>query len=284
MARKNGWQWAEVHGDATPYGMPHLWGRAQWDADALRDALRPYVAEHLGAPQAVLVVDETGLLKTGQPSVGVARHESGTAGRVDNCQLGVCLTSAGPHGHVLLDRASALPQEWTNDVARGKGAGIPAERLCATKPPRAQQMLQRAFDPGVPAAWVTGERVYGDHRSLRLGLEAQCHAQVLAVSGKADVWRAGRQHQVTTILAALAAAGWWRLSAGDGAKGPRASDWQWLPLAAPLQPHWRRWLLVRRSVSDPTELTAYGGGCPAYDRAGNRRAGGRPPLDRCTVL
>jgi SRSO17 transposase len=257
VERKNAWQLAEVNGDATPYGVQHLLGRAQWDADALRDDLRPYVLEHLGAPQAVLVVDETGFLKKGQHSAGVARQYSGTAGRVENCQIGVFVTYATPQGHLMLDRELYLPTEWTNNATRCKGAGIPAERRFATKPQLAQQMLQRAFDHGVPAAWVTGDSVYGDNRSLRLWLEAHRHAHVLAVSGKEYVWRAGRQQQVKTLLAALAAEGWYRLSAGDGAKGPRWYDWTWLPLAAPLQPHWRRWLLVRRSLSDPTELTAY---------------------------
>jgi SRSO17 transposase len=257
VERKNGWQLAEVNGETTPYGVQHLLGRAIWDADALRDAVRPYVIEHLGAPEAVLVVDETGFLKKGQRSAGVARQYSGTAGRVENCQIGVFLTYASPQGHLLLDRALYLPQEWTNDEARCKRAGIPAERTFATKPQLAQQMLQRAFDKGVPAAWVTGDSVYGDNRSLRLWLEEDSHAHVLAVSGKEYVWRAGRQQQVKTILAALGAEGWCRLSAGDGAKGPRWYDWCWLPLAAPRQPAWHRWLLVRRSISDPTELTAY---------------------------
>ena len=115
VERKNGWQLAEVNGDATPYGVQHLLGRAQWDADALRDDLRPYVVEHLGDPQAVLVVDETGFLKKGQHSAGVTRQYSGTAGRVENCQIGVFLTYAGPHGHVMLDRELYLPKEWTND-------------------------------------------------------------------------------------------------------------------------------------------------------------------------
>ena len=150
------------------------------------------------------------------------------------------MTYASPQGHVVLDRERSLPTEWTNDAARCKGAGIPAARLFATKPQLAQQMLKRAFDAGVPAAWVTGESVYGDKRSLRLWLEAHCHAHVLAVSGKAYVWRAGRQHQVKSVLATLGAEGWSRLRAGDGAKGPRFYDWQWLPLATPLQPYWRR--------------------------------------------
>jgi SRSO17 transposase len=183
--------------------------------------VRPSVVEHLGASQAVLVVDETGLLKKGQHSAGVARHESGTAGRVANCQLGVFLTSAGPQGHGMLERELSLPKAWTNDAARCQGAGMPAARLLATKPQRAQQRLQRAFAQGVPAAWVTGDRVYGAHRSLRLWLEEHPHAHVLAISGKASVWRAGRPQQVKTILAAVAAEGWCRWRAGDGAKGPR---------------------------------------------------------------
>ena len=184
IERKNGWQLAEVNGEATPYGVQHLLGRAIWDADALRNDLRPYVVEHLGTPQGVLVVDETGFIKKGQRSAGVARQYSGTAGRVENCQIGVFLTYATPQGHLLLDRDLYLPQEWTRDKARCEAAGIPDERSFATKPQLAQQMLRRAFDGGVPAAWVTGDSVYGDNRSLRLWLEENQRAHVMAVSGK----------------------------------------------------------------------------------------------------
>ena len=229
IERKNGWQLAEVNGETTPYGVQHLLGRAMWDADALRNDLCPYVVEHLGDPQAVLVVDETGFLKKGQQSAGVARQYSGTAGRIENSQIGVFVTYASPQGHLLLDRELYLPKEWTSDKARCEAAGIPAERTFATKPQLAQQMLQRAFDAGVPAAWVTGDSVYGDNRSLRLWLEANHHAYVMAVSGKEYVWHAGRQRQVKTLLAALGTEGWCRLSAGDGSKGPRWYDWCWQP-------------------------------------------------------
>ena len=185
VERTNGWQIAAINGETTPYGGQQLLGRAQWDADALRDDVRPYGLEHLGASQAVLVMDETGCLKKGQHAAGEARQESGTAGRVDTCQLGVFLPYASPRGQVLLERELSLPQEWTNDAARCQGAGIPAERPFATKPQLAQQRRQRACDAGLPAAWVVGERVYGEHRSLRLWWEAQGHAHVLAVSGKA---------------------------------------------------------------------------------------------------
>jgi SRSO17 transposase len=257
VERKNGWQIAEVVGDATPYGMQHVLGRAQWDVEEVCKALRTSVMESLGDPQAVLVLDETGFLKKGHHSAGVARQYSGTAGRVENSQIGVFLTYASTQGHVLLDRELYLPQAWTNDTERCARAGIPPERTFATKPQLARQMLERAFDARVPATWVAGASVYGDHRPLRDWLEAHAHAYVLTVSGKEYVWRAGRQWQVKMLLAMLEEEDWCRLKAGDGSKGPRWYDWRWLPLAAPFPPHWRRWLLVRRSLSDPTERTAY---------------------------
>lgn len=257
VERKNGWQLAEVNGDDTPYGVQHLLGRAVWDAEAVRDDLRGYVMEHLGTPQGVMVIDETGFLKKGRHSAGVARQYSGTAGRVENCQIGVFLAYASARGQALLDRALYLPQEWAQDRERCTGAGIPAEWRFATKPELARRMLEQAFQAGVPAAWVTGDSVYGDDRRLRRWLEVQERAYVLAVSGKEYVWLGWQQCQVKTVLAALPADGWMRHSAGAGAKGPRWYDWYWLPLASPLLPLWRRWLLVRRSVSDPAALTAF---------------------------
>jgi SRSO17 transposase len=255
--RKNSWQLAEVSGDATPYGFQHLLRRALWDPDGVRDELRTYAIQHLSDPNGVLVIDETGFLKKGQHSAGVARQYSGTAGRIENCQIGVFVGYAGQLGHTLLDRELYLPQEWTNDRDRCRQAGIPEDRCFATKPQLARQMLARAFAAGVPAKWVTGDSVYGDDRRLRMWLEAQPQAYVLAVSGKEYVWLGWHQRQVKTVLAALPAEGWTRLSAGDGAKGPRWYDWRWLPLAEPLDPTWRRWLLVRRSLSEPAELRAY---------------------------
>jgi SRSO17 transposase len=258
VERKNGWQIAEVNGDDTPYGVQHLLGRAVWDAEAVRDDLCCYVMEHLGTPQGVVVIDETGFLKKGRHSAGVARQYSGTAGRVENCQIGVFLAYASARGQALLDRALYVPKEWTQDRERCTRAGIPAEQLFATKPELARRLLAQAFQAGVPTAWVTGDSVYGNDRRLRVWLEAQERAYVLAVSGQEYVWLGWQQRQVKTILAScLPAEGWQRHSAGAGAKGPRWYDWCWLPLAAPRQPAWRRWLLVRRSISQPTELTAF---------------------------
>jgi SRSO17 transposase len=255
--RKNSWQLAEVSGDTTPYAIQHLLRRALWDPEAVRAELHRYVVQHLEAPEAVLVVDETGFLKKGRHSAGVARQYSGTAGRVENCQIGVFLGYASALGHALLDRELYLPQEWTDDRERCRQAGIPDARGFATKPQLARQLLTRAFAAGTSAKWITGDSVYGDDRRLRVWLEAQPQAYVLAVSGKEYVWLGGQQRRVNTILAAWPEDGWSRLSAGDGAKGPRWYDWRWLPLAAPLEPTWRRWLLIRRSLSDAIEMRAY---------------------------
>jgi SRSO17 transposase len=182
--RQHSWQVAEVCGASTPYGFQYVLSRADWDANAVRDALRRYVMQHLGDPNGVLVLDETGFLKKGEHSAGVARQDRGTAGTVENCQIGVFLSSASPLGHALLDRELYLPKAWTNDGARCRLAGIPADRPFATTPQRAQQMLHRAFTAGVPATWVTGDSIYGADRRLRLGLEARPQAYVLARDGQ----------------------------------------------------------------------------------------------------
>jgi DDE superfamily endonuclease len=187
----------------------------------------------------------------------VARQYSGTAGRIENCQIGVFVAYASRHGQALLDRELYLPEEWTKDSARCRLAGISEGRHFATKPQLARQMLARAFAVGIPAQWVTGDSVYGDDRRLRTWLESCPQAYVLAVSGKEYVWLDWQQRQVKTILAALPEEGWARLSAGDGSKGPRWYDWRWLLLADPMEANWRRWLLVRRSISEPSELRAY---------------------------
>jgi SRSO17 transposase len=254
--RKNSWQVAEACGEPTPYGFQYLLNRADWDADAVRDDLRTYVIQHLEDPNGVLVLDETGFVKKGRHSAGVARQYTGTVGKVENCQIGVFLGYASPLGQALVDRELYLPQEWTNARERCRQAGIPENRGFATKPQLARQMLARAFAASVPAKWVTGDCVYGDNRGLRGWLEARPQAYVLAVSGKEYVWLSGQQ-QVKTILAALPEESWTRLSAGNGTKGPRWYDWRWLPLAEPPEPGWRRWLLVRRRVSTPMELQAY---------------------------
>jgi SRSO17 transposase len=255
--RKNSWQVAEVCGEPTPYGFQYLLRRADWDAEAVCEELRRYVIQPLGEPNGVLVLDETGFLKKGDHSAGVARQYSGTAGKVENCQLGVFLGYAGRLGQTLLDRELYLPTEWTDDPARCRQAGVPADRRFATKPQLARQMLARAFAAGAPAKWVTGDSVDGDDRRLRVWLEGRLQAYVLAVSGKEYLWLGWPQQQVKTILASLPTEGWIRLSAGDGTTGPRWYNWCWRPLTAPLEAGWQRWRLVRRGVDDPDDLQAY---------------------------
>ena len=265
VERKNGWQLAEQAGEATPYGMQRLLAGAKWDADAVRDDLRAYVVEQLGDPRAVLVIDETGFLKQGVKSVGVKRQYRGTAGRIENCQIGVFLTYAAPGGHVLLDRELYLPHEWADDAARREEAGAPEAVTFATKPELARRMLERARDAGVPAAWVTGDSIYGGDRRLRVWLEQQEQPFVLAVAKDEPLWAIldGRwgQPRADEIVAHAPLAAWRRLSAGDGANGPRRYDWVRVPLArlpvSAAEQRWEHWLLVRRSLSDPTDLAYY---------------------------
>lgn len=264
--RKNSWQLAEAAGESTPYGVQHLLGRANWDADLVRDELREYVVEHLGGEGAILVVDETGFLKKGTESVGVKRQYTGTAGKRENCQVGVFLAYATDKGAAFIDRELYLPEEWAEDEERRRRAGVPEEVDFATKPRLARKMLQRALEAEVRAGWVVADSVYGDTRRLGVWLEEHEQAYVMAVSGKAHVWRGFYQPKVGEILDALREGtlpseeddeGWKRLSAGEGSKGERLYDWIGLPLNRPLQEGFARWLLVRRSIDDPDELTAY---------------------------
>ncbi len=261
VERKNGWQLAEQAGEPTPTGMQRLLAGAKWDADAVRDDLRAYVMEHLADPEAVLIVDETGFLKKGAKSVGVQRQYSGTAGRIDNCQIGVFLAYATPQGRAFLDRELYLPKEWANDAARRQEAGVPEETVFQTKPALARAMLARAFAAGTPAAWVTGDEVYGRDRRLRLWLEEQERPFVLAVATNEPLWarteRGPHQLGAAVIAAALPAAAWIQHSAGEGSKGPRVYDWAWVRLARWPVPGWAHWLLVRRRLDDPADLAYY---------------------------
>jgi SRSO17 transposase len=261
VERKNGWHLAEAAGEATPDGMQRLLATAAWDADAVRDDLRAYVVEHLGDPAAVLVVDETGFLKKGDKSVGVQRQYSGTAGRIENCQLGVFLAYAAPGGRTFLDRELYLPETWTAAAARRAEAGVPMEAEFRTKPQLAKAMLERALAAGVPAAWVTGDEVYGGDRRLRLWLEEQDVPHVLAVKRTeplvATTTHGPGQVPASDLVAALPADAWHRLSAGDGAKGPRLYDWAWVAIRPLSDPDRGYWLLVRRSLADPTDLAHY---------------------------
>ncbi len=247
VERKNGWQVAEEAGEATPYAMQHLLDRAKWDPDGVRDELRSYVIETLGEEAAVLVMDETGFLKKGSKSVGVQRQYSGTAGRIENCQLGVFLSYASPKGACLLDRELYLPKSWTQDPERCREAWVPAEVGFATKPELAARMLWRTLDAGVKVCWVTGDTVYGSNPKLRAGLEGRSQAYALGVRCHEWVEVGGQRMRVDRLAKGLSAEQWQSLSAGAGAKGPRLYDWAAVALSSPAPAGWQRWLVVRRS-------------------------------------
>jgi SRSO17 transposase len=281
--RKNGWQLAEQIGDARPWRTQRVLSHVLWDADAARDICRDYVIEHIGSPDGVLVLDETGFLKKGEHSAGVARQYSGTAGRIENCQIGVFLTYASSKGHALIDRALYLPEAWCADTARREEVSIPEAVEFATKPVLGRQMVERALDAGVPCAWVLGDEVYGSDHKLRAALERREQPYVLTVRCNEQVWArlakvpASRSRLVgrpgegvrakktgwytaAELAQACPANAWQCHSAGAGTKGERLYDWARVPLARRgrlVQTPWRHWLLIRRNRKDPDDVAYY---------------------------
>jgi SRSO17 transposase len=258
VERKNGWQMAEELGERGPRGVQRLLGEADWDEEGVRDDLRAYVTERLGEADGVLVMDETGFLKKGKKSAGVARQYSGTAGRRENSQVGVFLLYASSKGYAFIDRALYLPEEWTTDRVRCREAGIPDGVGFATKGALAQKMLSRAFQADVPVRWVLGDTVYG-YDELRLFLEAQQKNYVLAVPATHLIWSQGMPQPVGLLAALLPPEAWVVLSAGEGSKGPRLYEWAWLHLPEERKASSERthWVLIRRSITDPSERAYY---------------------------
>ena len=261
VRRKNGWQMAEAIGEARPRGVQHFLNDARWDPDAVRDDLREYVVEHLRDERSgVLIVDETGFLKKGNKSVGVARQYTGTAGKRENCQVGVFLCYASEKGAAFIDRALYLPkEEWADDPARREEAGVPEEVRFATKGELAKEMLKRAFEARVPARWVVADTVYGTARGLRGWLEKRGRWYVLAVPGTQGVYQEGHQRQARTVAKHLPEEAWFRASAGRGSKGERLYEWACVALPDPDSPEEEagRWLLMRRTIEDFAELAYY---------------------------
>ena len=262
VGRKNGWQLAEAIGDPDPNGVQRLLTRARWDEDAVRDELARFVWETFGdADAGIFVLDETGFLKKGTHSVGVARQYTGTAGKLENCQIGVFLAYVGRGGTAFLDRRLYLPEHWAQDAMRRQAAHVPATVTFQTKPDLGRAMLEQAWSVGMRGGWVTGDEVYGRDGALRRWLTQQGQPSVLTVPANQHVWvgdGSERQEQpVAEVAAGLAAGHWQRVSCGDGAKGPRLYDWAWVPVAGLVQTGWGHWLLIRRSLSDPSELAYY---------------------------
>lgn len=257
--RKNGWTLAEAAGDDGPQGMQRLLNHYLWDADELRDDIRDAVVQRIGDPGGVLILDETGFLKKGVRSAGVGRQYSGTAGRIENSQIGVFLAYGSEKGRALIDRELYLPKDWTADRERCRAAGIDDDVEFTTKPDLGLRMLQRAVEAGIPFSWVTADAVYGQTSRIRLWLEEHEIPHVLAVPKSQMVitmefFGQARAHE---LINRLADEEWKPLTCGNGAHGPRVYDWAAAPIRPWREEGWDHWLLARRSLADPTDIAYY---------------------------
>jgi SRSO17 transposase len=271
--RKTGWMRAEAAGDPGPWRQQAILGRGRWDADALRNIVREYVVEHLADEDAVLVVDETGFLKQGKASCGVARQYTGSAGKITNCQIGVFAAYVSGKGHAFIDRSLYLPKAWAEDPARRAAAHVPQQIAFATKPHLARAMVERAIAAGVPFAWVVGDSIYGVSE-VEMALRRAGKGYVLGVNSNSQFNSWGAKPPVAGSAAAIAStldpSAWRRLSAGAGSQGERLFDWAYLELAdleaaeynQSLSGLWTRGLVIRRNIADG-ELAFFTTWCPA---------------------
>jgi len=259
VERKNGWQLAEAIGEAEPQGVQRLLNAAKWDADLVREDLRDYAVEHLGDEgSGVLVVDETGFLKKGAKSVGVARQYTGTAGDTVNCQVGVFLAYASKKGAAFVDRALYLPKEWAQDIDRRTEAGVPEGVRFADKLKLAKRLLERAFEANVPASWVVADSFYGRSHGFRSWLEKRgCPYAVMVPKTNAVRYR-GRRKKIERLVERLPEDAWALMApAGEGPDRRRPWEWACLELHGDPEKGMGRWLLVRRSPEDPEDVAFY---------------------------
>lgn len=270
--RKTGWMRAEAAGDPGPWRQQAILGRGRWDADFLRDVVREYALETLADEDAVLVIDETGFLKQGKASCGVARQYTGSAGKITNCQIGVFLSYVSSHGHAFIDRALYLPKEWTEKPARMKAAHVPDGVDFATKPKIARLMIARAIGAHVPFSFVAADSVYGTGE-METALRKAGKGYVLGVAANHVFNSWGKKQFVrgsaAEIAQALPKSAWRRLPSGEGTKGPRLHDWAYIELAdldaaeynSALNGEWTRGLLIRRNIADG-DLAFFSTWCP----------------------
>lgn len=258
--RKNSWTLSEQAGHRIPDAMQRLLSTTDWDPDLIRDDLTGYIEDHVGDPEAVLILDETGFIKKGTRSAGVGRQYSGTAGRIENAQIGVFLGYASTYGRALIDRELYLPRGWAEDPDRCAAAGVPQQRGFATKPELAGQMIERALAAGIPAKWVAGDAVYGQPARLRRRIEECGLNYVLAVAANQHVIAAegliGTEYRADELARSLDPRRWRIRSAGHGTKGQRRYRWARTPINGP-DPRASYWLLVRQSLQDPGDLAYY---------------------------
>ena len=261
IERKTGWMLAEQAGLERPYRIQSLLGRSSWDCDRLCTFIRDQAVDALGN-NGVLVIDETGFVKKGARSVGVARQYSGTAGRIENCQIGVFLAYASRYGQTLIDRQLYLPKAWAEGTERRARAGVPDDITFATKPAIAREMIVKALDSGLQCAFVLADSVYGSDYTLRRMLEERGQPYVLAVRSNQHLrfleadWGL-IQTAPATIAAELPKKAWTALSAGEGAKGPRLYHWARVSLGWTTPEGFERWLLMRRSLRNRDDIAYY---------------------------
>jgi SRSO17 transposase len=270
--RKTGWMRAEAAGDPGPWRQQAILGRGRWDADGLRDIVREYALETLANEDAVLVIDETGFLKQGKASCGVARQYTGSAGKITNCQIGVFACYVSRHGHAFIDRALYLPKEWTDDPKRLKAAHVPEDRSFASKPQIARRMIAHAIAAKVPFSFVAADSVYGTG-DIETMLRKAGKGYVLGVASNHVFHSWGKKQLIggtaAKIAQSLPKSAWRRLSSGEGTKGPRWHDWAYIELADldvseyndTLEGTWTRGMLVRRNIADG-ELAFFSIWCP----------------------
>lgn len=256
VERKNSWQLAEQAGCENPYAFQYLLGRATWDENHLRDSVRQYIVGFMPQEESVLSIDETGFLKKGNKSAGVGRQYTGTAGRIENCQVGVFLSYATSQGRALIDRELYIPQDWFKDTLRCKEAGLPETLEFKKKPELAQEMLQRAFDNGIKPAWVLGDEVYSSYK-LRAFLESCQQPYVLAVASNCMITIGFEQYKATELLESTVLSDWQIISAGEGSKGQRYYQWTRRIINSDSPDGWARWLLIRRNIKDETDVAFY---------------------------
>lgn len=274
IPRKNGWQIAEHARLPHPYGIQRLLSRATWDQDGVRDELRSFVCQSLTSPAPssgasdpstpfpVAVVDESGFPKRGRHSAGVGPQYCGRTGQIENCQVGVFLSSVTQRGHALIDRELYLPEDWCSDLPRRQAAHIPDTVGFQTKLALAQRMIQRAQSAHVPIRWVVADTVYGHSSDLRHWLQAQGYAYAVAVPSTEVIHVQLPAGPSLCVVSSIASSlhrrrDWQRLSQSLGTKGERLFDWAMLPwLQAGLQDG-RHFLVIRRCLDDPGQLTYY---------------------------
>lgn len=288
VERKTGWMLAEQAGLEKPYRVQSLLGRSSWSADELQSLARQYAVDALGDESGVLVIDETGFLKKGKHSAGVGRQYSGTAGRIENCQIGVFAAYASRWGHALIDRQLYLPKDWAGDGERRRKAKVPGDVSFATKPQMAREMVAKLLDEGLPCAWVLADALYGSDTKFRRQLEERGQPYVVAVRSNhtlrflGDDWKLVNT-DAFTMADDLEDDQWTALTAGEGTKGPKLYDWARTPLGWAKGQGFERWLLVRRSLSDPDALAyffAYAPeGTPLAEMAA--AAGSRWAIEEC---